>query len=130
MEERDYVPKKSEGEIDPKKTVENPGLIAFPHTISGAVIRPEDEGKIKSKALTAMRQQTDRQMGQLYGQMQTLVDQANALIRRREISERIYQAEMKFEPVVGNIYYLYENEDGSDFLSMIAPDEWGRSARD
>jgi len=125
----DYVPVKSTGEIDPTKTVENPGLIPFAYTVGGAVIRPEDMGKVKSNALTAMRQQTDRQLKQLYEQMQTLAKQANVLKDRVHISERIYQTEMKFEPLVGHTYHLYEREDGTDFLSMIAPSEWGRSAK-
>jgi L-lactate utilization protein LutB len=124
-----HEPIKFTGEIDPKKTVENPGLIAFAHTVGGAVIKPEDAGKIKSKALTSMRQQTERSMHQLYKQMQLLADQANEIKRRVEVSERIYQVEMKFEPLVGHSYYLYEREDGTDFLSMIAPNEWGRSKK-
>jgi hypothetical protein len=74
-----------------------------------------------------MRQQTQRQMDQLYQQMQTLVDQANALKRRVEISERIYQTQLGFDPIIGNTYYLYERLDGTDMLSMIGPAEWGRS---
>jgi hypothetical protein len=116
-------------EIDPKKAVENPGLIPFAHTVGGAIIRPEDAGKIKSKSLTSMRQQTDMQMGQLYKQMQLLAEQANHIKKRVEISERIYETEMKFEPLISHSYYLYEREDGSDFLSMIAPYEWGRSKK-
>ncbi len=130
MENRtDYQPVKSTSEIDPTKTVQNPGLIPFAHTVGGVVIRPEDMGKVKSKALAAMRQQTDRQLKQLYEQMQTLAKQANVLKDRVEISERIYQTEMKFEPLVGHTYFLYEREDATDFLSMIAPGEWGRSAK-
>ncbi|MDF9797663.1 hypothetical protein OKW21_002926 [Catalinimonas alkaloidigena] len=75
-----------------------------------------------------MHQQTDRQMKQLYDQMQTLVDQANELKQRVEVSERIYLAQMSFEPLVGHTYYLYEKDDGNDVLSMIAPDEWGKTS--
>ncbi len=99
----------------------------YAHTIGSAVIRPEDTGKIKGRAVTAMRQQTQRQMDQLYQQMQTLVDQANALKRRVEVSERIYQTQLSFDPIIGNTYYLYERHDGTDMLSMIGPTEWGRS---
>ena len=42
------------------------------------------------------------------------------------VSERIYAAQMSFEPVVGHTYYFYTRKDGSDVLSMIAPNEWGR----
>jgi len=113
--------------IDKDKIAENPGLLPYAHTIGSAVIRPEDTGKIKGRAVTAMRQQTQRQMDQLYQQMQTLVDQANALKRRVEVSERIYQTQLNFDPIIGNTYYLYERNDGTDMLSMIGPAEWGRS---
>ncbi len=113
-------------EKEREKITETPGTLAFPHTVGGAIIRPEDKGKIKGKAVAAMRQQTDRQMKQLYGQMQTLVDQANKLKKRVEVSERIYTSQMNFEPVVGDTYYLYEKKDGTDVLSMISPEEWGR----
>jgi hypothetical protein len=117
----------SKNPIDKDKVAENPGLLPFPHTVGSAVIRPIDKGKTKGRAVSAMRQQTDRQLSQLYQQMQTLVQQANALKQRVEVSERIYAADINFEPVIGNTYYLYERHDGTDCLSMVAPDEWGRS---
>nr|WP_277487688.1 DUF2452 domain-containing protein [Catalinimonas alkaloidigena] len=115
-------------EKEKEKITENPGTLAFPHTVGGALIKPEDRGKIKGRAVSAMHQQTDRQMKQLYDQMQTLVDQANELKQRVEVSERIYLAQMSFEPLVGHTYYLYEKDDGNDVLSMIAPDEWGKTS--
>lgn len=114
-------------EKEKEKTTENPGLIAFPHNIGSAVIKPEDRGKIKGRAVAAMHQQTDRQMKQIYEQVQTLINQANEIKHRVEVSERIYRAQMNFEPIISHTYYLYEKKDGSDVLSMISPDEWGRS---
>jgi hypothetical protein len=114
--------------IDPDKVAENPGLLPYPHTVGSAVIRPEDTGKMKGRAVMAMRQQTERQMSQLYRQMQLLADQANEIRKRVEVSERIYSAHMSFEPLIGHTYYLYERHDGSDLVSMVAPEEWGRSA--
>ena len=114
-------------EKEKEKTTENPGTLAFPHSVGGAIIRPEDKGKIKGKAVSAMRQQTDRQMKQLYDQMQTLVNQANHLKDRVEVSERIYTSQMNFDPVIGETYYLYEKSDGTDLLSMVSPEEWGKT---
>lgn len=116
-----------ENPIDKDKVAENPGLLPYAHTIGSAVIRPEDKGKIKGRAVAAMRQQTEKQMSQLYRQMQLLAEQANEIKRRVEVSERIYSASMGFEPLVGHTYYLYERNDGTDLLSMVAPEEWGRS---
>lgn len=112
-----------------EKITETPGIIAFPHTVGGAVIRPEDAGKIKGRALSAMREQTSRQMNQLYRQAQLLADQAREIQLRAEISERIYTSDMNFEPLVGHTYYLYEREDGTDLLSIIGPSEWGKNRK-
>jgi hypothetical protein len=109
------------------KITENPGLIAFPHHVGSGVIKPEDQGRIKGVAVSSMYDQTNRQMQQIYDQMQTLAEQARDLKKRVEISERIYLSEMAFKPVVGKEYFLYVNATGKDVLSMIAPEEWGRS---
>jgi hypothetical protein len=106
---------------------ENPGLLPYAHTAGGAVIKPDDMGKVKGRSVLAMRQQTDRQMNQLYEQMEVLARQAKLLADRKEISERIYDAAMGFEPIISETYYLYEKEDGSDLMSLVAPEEWGRS---
>jgi hypothetical protein len=114
-------------EKEREKTTETPGLIAFPHTVGSAVVRPEDRGKIKGRALAAMRDQTNRQMQQLYRQAQLLADQAKEIQRRAEISETIYEAEMNFEPLIGHRYHLYQRPEGTHLLSIIGLGEWGRS---
>jgi hypothetical protein len=113
--------------INPDKVAENPGLLPYAHTAGGAVIKPDDMGKVKGRSMLAMRQQTDRQMNQLYEQMEVLARQAKLLADRKEISERIYDAAMGFEPIISETYYLYEKENGADLLSLVAPQEWGRS---
>lgn len=39
------------------------------------------------------------------------------------LNERIYSAKYSFQPIVGQVYYLYTN-NGEDFLSLISPTEW------
>jgi hypothetical protein len=115
--------------IDKDKVAENPGLLPYAHTAGGAVIRPEDKGRIRGNAMTAMYDQTDRQMEQLRQQMETLVRQARSLDQRMQISEVIYQADIPFQPVIHHIYHLYRRKtDGTHVISMIAPAEWGRKA--
>jgi len=113
--------------INKDKTTENPGLLPYAHTAGSAVIKPEDIGKVKGRSVLAMRQQTDKQMNQLYEQMEILAKQAKMLAERKEISERIYEASMGFEPIINQTYYLYEKEDGTDLLSLVSPNEWGKS---
>lgn len=112
---------------DKDKITDIPGLITYAHHAGSALIKPTDKGRIKGNAVAAMHDQTDRQFRQLYEQMQTLIEQAKYLKRRVEVSERIYQADVPFQPVIGKVYFLYQRKDGSDLLSMISPDEWGAS---
>lgn len=115
--------------IDKDKVAENPGLLPYAHTSGGAVIRPEDKGRIRGNAMTAMYDQTDRQMEQLRQQMETLMNQAKSLGNRMQVSEVIYQAEIPFQPVIHHLYHLYQRKsNGAHVLSMIAPSEWGRKA--
>jgi len=75
--------------------------------------------------MMAMRDQTQREMSQLYEQMQVLVRQAEDIKKRVEVSEKIYLSTINFEPVINHIYYLYEKEEGKNILSMISAEEWG-----
>lgn len=115
--------------IDPDKITENPHSLAYPHHAGSALVKPEDEGKIKSRALSAMDHQTDMQLGQIYEQMQLLAAQAKKLQDRKLISEKIYGAEMRFEPLINHIYHLYQKENKTYLLSLIAPNQWGKSKK-
>jgi hypothetical protein len=115
--------------IDPDKITENPHSLAYPHHAGSALVKPEDQGKIKSRALSAMDHQTDMQLGQIYEQMQLLAAQAKKLQDRKLISEKIYGAEMRFEPLINHTYHLYQKENQTYLLSLIAPNQWGRSKK-
>lgn len=112
--------------IDKDKVAEEPGLISYPHNVGSIVVKPEDEGKLRSRALSAMREQTNKQLLQIQKQAELLAKQAQELQKRVEISEKIYTAELSFEPFIGHIYHLYKKESGYR-LYMIGPDEWGKS---
>jgi len=114
--------------IDKDKVAENPGLLAYPHTIGSVVVKPEDRGLIKSRALTAMQEQTDTMLKQIQMQVETLLYQAQEIRQRIEVSEKIYGAETRFEPVIGQVYHLYES-GGIYKLMMIAPAQWNPEAR-
>lgn len=41
-----------------------------------------------------------------------------------EWNQKIYESKFSFEPIVGAVYHLYENDKNKLFLSQIAPHEW------
>lgn len=40
------------------------------------------------------------------------------------LNDMIYSSNMNFEPIVGHVYHLYENNRGERFLSLIEPNLW------
>lgn len=113
--------------INPDKITEQPHLLPYAHHVGSAIIRPMDKGKTKGVAMQAMYQQTDIQLHQIKEQVETLIKQAQAIHDRISVSEKIYKADCGFKPLIGTEYYLYEKKDNSWLVSMISPDEWGKS---
>lgn len=102
-------------------------VMPYSTSVSGAVIKPTEEGVIRHKALSAMEEQTNMQLDQIRKQIELLALQAQEIQMRKELSMIIYNAKLSFSPVIGNLYYLYEKQDGSHMVSMISPKEWGGS---
>lgn len=124
--DKEEVKKEFINPIDKDKIAENPGLLPYAHTIGGSVIKPIDKGRVKGNALEAMEQQTDMQMAQLYKQMELLAKQAEAIKKRKEVSEMVYQADIGFQPKISHSYFLYQKENGDSVVLMVGPNEWGR----
>lgn len=114
--------------IDKDKTAEFPHLLAYPHNVGSIAVKPDDVGKLKSRALSAMYEQTDTQLLQIQQQVELLLAQANHIKNKITISEKIYGAKLSFEPFIGKTYHLYKRED-EYLLMLIGPDEWGRSKK-
>ncbi|MGK0389601.1 MAG: hypothetical protein ACI94Y_002345 [Maribacter sp.] len=113
--------------IDKDKITENPSTLPYAHMVGGAVIRPIDKGRVKGLAVSAMYEQTEIQMVQIRKQVELLVQQAEKIRERVDISEKIYLAEMNIKPLIGHTYHLYARKKGGNVLSMIGPNEWGKS---
>jgi hypothetical protein len=102
-------------------------VLPYSASVSGAVIKANEEGIIKHKALTAMEEQTNMQLEQIRKQIELLALQAHEIQKRKELSLMIYEARLSFKPNIGQVYYLYEKQDGNFMLSLISPKEWGKN---
>ncbi len=112
--------------IDDDHITDNPHSLSYGHHRGSLPVTPTNQGKMKSKALSAMEHQTDIQLEQIKEQMRLLAQQANKIQQRVDVSERIYGAEMRFEPLINHVYHLYQKKDEKHLLSLIAPNAWGR----
>ena len=99
-----------------------------PMTVSSPVIKLIDKNKVVANAVEAMHMQAQQQIDMLRKQAELIMQQVKAIEDRLKISALVYKADMRFKPVMGQVYHLYEkNIEGEFLVSMIAPQEWGRS---
>lgn len=101
-----------------------PGQSEYAVERGSVAFTPTKAGAVRSRAFKVMDEQIAMQMDNIMEQIKVLAAQAEALKKRRSVSEEIYSAQMKFEPVVGKHYYLYDSPKGKT-LSMLSPKEFG-----
>ena len=94
-------------------------------SVSSPKIEPIDKRLLVANAHESMQHQAEQQIQMLRKQAELLIKQAKQIEERLALSHAIYKADMNFEPVIHGIYHVYQKEDGSQVLSMVAPYEWG-----
>jgi len=93
------------------------------------IVKQEDLHKPIAKGLVALEGQIDISATNILEQYETLKKQALQIQEKKRISLKIYEAEMKFEPIILGIYNLYKDVSNRTFISMVGPNEWGRSMK-
>ena len=61
----------------------------------------------------------------LRGRYEELQEEFRQLVATSEDTKRMYDATVSFVPIIGHIYHLYRRENGEEWVSMIAPEEFG-----
>lgn len=92
-------------------------------------IDPLKSHKPLSKGMSTLEGQIVNSADQLLEQMNILAKRAKDIQERKRVSTIIYSSRIGFEPLVMGIYHLYL-KNGEQFISMIAPNEWGRQKFD
>lgn len=91
-------------------------ILPYATSVSGPVIEVPNVDAFKQKGVTKASQILQTEWKELQEKMKAFAAQA-------QTTQRVYQAHFKFEPIVGETYFLYKGEQG-DFLSIIPPDQW------
>ena len=97
-------------------------------SVSSPKIEPIDKRLLVANAHESMQHQAEQQITMLKKQAELLMKQAKAIEERLTLSHAIYKADINFEPVIHGIYHVYQKDDGSQVLGMVAPYEWGKNA--
>ena len=103
----------------PDNVADNPGLLPYGTNVSAPSIKPTDLTTFKKNGLDKVTKFFDRRYKEI-------VEQAETLQKSFLITQTVYESKYRFEPIIGEIYYLYEDSDGGYSLSMISPLEWNK----
>ena len=96
-----------------------PNLMEYPHHVGAPRIITTD--------LTPFKQNgTDKANKLFHRQYEELLKQAETLQNSFLITQEVYESSYKFEPIIGQIYHLYEDKSGRKFLSIIEPELWSQ----
>ena len=97
----------------------NASLLTYSTNVGAPVIKMDDVVSWKSRGISNVNKEFENKFNEIKLQYESLM-------KEYEWNELLYSAKFSFEPVIGEIYHLYANEDGSNSLSLIAPNEWNK----
>jgi hypothetical protein len=97
----------------------NANLLPYSTSVGAPVIKIDDVVAWKSRGIHNVNKEFENKFNELKLQYQKLMEEY-------EWNDLVYNAKFSFEPVIGEIYHLYIGNDGSNFLSLISPQEWNR----
>jgi len=97
----------------------NASLLPYSTSVSAPVIKTDDVVAWKSRGIHNVNKEFENKFNELKLQYQKLMEEY-------EWNDLVYNAKFSFEPVIGEIYHLYNGNDGTNFLSLISPQEWNR----
>ena len=103
----------------PDNVADNPMGMAYGTNISApSITLPDVTGFKKGVAAEASHR--------FHQRATEIKEQYDELIEQSMYNDRLLKADVRFRPSIGEVYHLYETEEG-DFISMISPEEWGES---
>lgn len=96
-----------------------PMVIPYPTHVAAPKIEPQDLTVFKKHGLNKVDRVVKRRF-------EELVKEAETLQKSILLQQEVYESRYKFEPIIGEVYHLYEDPDGGKSLSLIGPNEWNR----
>lgn len=101
----------------PDNVVDNPGLLPYGSNIGAPSIKIDNIDGWKKSNVFKVNKELNTRFEELKKEYQKLVEEY-------EWNQLVYSAHYNFEPIIGETYYLYRNNN-KIFLSLIKPNEWG-----
>jgi Protein of unknown function (DUF2452) len=111
--------KKPDNVVYSKENGYNASMLPYATSVSAPIIKTDDIVAWKARGIHNVNKEFENKFNELKFQYEKLMEEF-------ELNEMVYNAKFSFEPVIGEIYHLYQGNDGNNFLSLIGPNEWNK----
>ena len=111
--------KKPDNIVQSEEQGYNASLLPYATSVGAPVITTDDVVAWKSRGIHSVNKEFENKFQELQLAYQKLMDDY-------KWNELVYNAKFAFEPVIGETYHMYLGDDGIEFLSLIAPNEWNK----
>ena len=102
----------------PDRVADNKAIMPYGDNVAApAIILPDTKDYREVKVKEAQNKLKTR--------YEELEAEFKKLVETAADNELIYNANISFSPSVGKVYHLYRKEDGTTWVSMVGPSEWG-----
>ena len=91
-------------------------LLPYASSLSGPIIAVPNVDAFKKKGV-------DKVSKQFQAELTDLQEKIKSFVSLAADTQQVYNAHFKFEPIVGETYYLYQGLNNT-FLSLIEPSQW------
>ena len=91
-------------------------FLPYPVSTLSPPILPNDLTSFKSRGISEVQRDLQQKLTEIREEYLRAIDHFNW-------NKLVYESEIRFEPVVGGVYHLYQMRTGRA-LSMIAPEQW------
>lgn len=91
-------------------------LKPYATNVGAPVITPTDTVAWKNRSIHKVNQK-------MQAKYLEIKDEYEKMMQEYKYNQLIFKAKFNFEPIVGDVYHLYEKDNGDTFLSIIAPEQ-------
>ena len=110
--------------FDEKSQSYNASILPYGTNIGAPAITSNDLSTWKNRGISGFNHI-------LKSKIEDIKQEYSSLVKTYETNEILYNAKYEFEPIIGEIYHLYEKENTNEnFLSIIPPETWKKKHLD
>jgi hypothetical protein len=102
----------------PDRVADNKATMPYGDSVSAPAITVIDT---ESTYKLPKTQEASHKLRSRYEELQ---EEFRKLVETSDDTQRMYNASISFVPIVGQVYHLYQRENGDEWVSMIEPEKF------